>query len=180
MLTVVFDVETTGLTLHPKAELAKQPRIIEFGAVKLGDSGEEVDAFSILINPGMEIEPEITKITGLTNDDLRDAPKFPEAVETIRKAFAGTGLMVAHNLNFDESLLRFDLERAGVEDFPWPRNKLCTVTAYAEEWGRRPRLIELFEAKLGRKYAQTHRALDDVRALCEIVRKDELWNLFPS
>lgn len=176
-MIIVFDTETTGLTLHPRAPLEKQPRMIEFGAALLDERGETVEEASMLCNPQVPITPEITKITGLTDTDVRNAPWFSELLPQLRRLFGEARCVVAHNLPFDRAILRGELARIGVTDFPWPSQELCTVQLYADMWGRNPRLVELYAAVIGQPLAQTHRALDDVRALVEVVRKEQLWTL---
>lgn len=174
--TIVFDCETTGLLLHPLAALSLQPRIIEFGAALLED-GEEVHRISLLINPQQDISDEITKITGIKNEDLHDQPPFAERLPFIRAAFAGCDLMVAHNLSFDRGMMRNELRRLEVTDFPWPAKGICTVELFREQWGHRPNLKKLYAATIGAPLEQSHRAADDVGALVEIVQKAGVWKL---
>jgi DNA polymerase III epsilon subunit-like protein len=168
MNTIFWDTETTGLPLHPRAPLDKQPRCIEFGAVTVNERGEEIAALSILIHPLCPLPPEITKITGLTDADLARANPFAHELGRIGAAFRAADQMIAHNLAFDRAILGFELARLGREDFPWPSRAACTVELHVAEWGRRPKLIELYQAVMGRPLAQSHRALDDARALAEI------------
>jgi ATP-dependent DNA helicase DinG len=175
-LVAVFDTETTGLTLHPGAHLNKQPRIIEFGcAILSAKDGSVVETANILIHPGVEVSAEITKITGITNEDLVGAPSFAEVLPQIRRLFAQCAGVTAHNLPFDKALMFFELARLEVEDFPWPEKETCTVGLYKELWGRNVKLTELYEAVTGAKLAQTHRAIDDVMALVEIIQKEQIW-----
>lgn len=173
--TIVFDWETTGLTLHADAPVHKQPRGIEFASILLDARGEVEEEFTQLINPEEPISPEITKITGLTDADVRDAPTFLVAWPLIARQFSLSRLAIAHNLPFDRAILRAELARAELTEFPWPARELCTVGAYRCFWGRNPKLTELYEMVLGKPLAQTHRALDDVRALVEIVQAERLW-----
>jgi DNA polymerase III epsilon subunit-like protein len=76
--------------------------------------------------------------------------------------------MIAHNLPFDYSVLSFELARCAVKGFVWPRIGICTVQEHAEEWGRRPKLTELYAHYVGEDLAQSHRALDDVTALFKV------------
>lgn len=176
---IVFDFETTGLTLHPEADLRKQPQAIEFGAVLISlDDGSITEEASILINPGVPLSEEITKITGLKDEDLADAPDFLTVLPQLRRMFAEAHCAVSHNLPFDRAILRGDLRRANVTDFPWPQREVCTVGLYKDDWGRNPRLLELYEAVIGKPLAQTHRALDDVKALHEIIMAERLWEVF--
>lgn len=179
-MIMVFDTETTGLPLHPTAPLAKQPQIIEFGAALLSrETGEIVDEMNILINPGYGVflEAVITKITGITDDDLVGCPMFEAALPMMRAFFARATGVIAHNLPFDKSLVRYELARLDMplHELPWPERELCTVGAFQEIWGRRPKLVELYEWSLGKPLEQTHRAIDDVRALVEIVQKEGVW-----
>lgn len=188
-MILVFDTETTGLPLHPSAPLEKQPRIIEFGGALLSPVTGAVElTVNIMINPGEALEPVITKITGITDEDLKDALPFQAVLPQIREVFAQATGVIAHNLPFDKSLMRFELARVGVqlpdsvmegvEIFPWPEKELCTVGAFQEVWGRRPKLVELYEWSLRKPLAQTHRALDDVMALVEVIQEEGVWEEF--
>lgn len=177
MRALIFDWETTGLTLHPDAKPHLQPRAIEFGGLVV-ERGEVVEEHSWLINPETDLEPIITQITGLTDDDLRDQPTFAECLPKLSRVFGSCDLMIAHNLPFDEAITRYEARRVGYEGFPFPVRGLCTVQAYQEAWGRRPKLVQLYEHVLGRPLAQSHRALDDCRALAEIVLWERLIDDF--
>lgn len=178
MRALVFDWETTGLTLHPKAKLNLQPRAVEFGGVLIEADGTVVRELSYILDPEMEIEAIITKITGLTNEDLRGKPRFADILPALEEVFSMADISIAHNHPFDEAIIDFELQRLGKEDFPWPRHKLCTVQTFQELWGKRPKLTDLYLDVMGEKLAQTHRASDDCRALAEIVVKARLLEMF--
>ena len=176
---LIFDTETTGLTLHPSADLALQPRMIEFGGVLMSlDDGSITEEISILINPGVPLPPEIVKITGITDDDLKGAPSFIDSMPQLARVFSQAVAVVAHNLPFDRAILCGELLRAKVGDFPWPARETCTVGLYRAEWGRNPRLGELYEDIIGHPPKSAHRALGDVHTMVEIIQKEELWRLF--
>lgn len=176
MIFLVYDTETTGLPLHPHSNMDKQPRIIEFGAALVDEDGEVQHEYNVLINPEEPLDEKITKITGLTDEDLLDQPTFPAAAREIRKLFAKADVLVAHNLPFDAYLVELELLRHDMDDWPWPRYNLCTVQEHVDEWGRRPRLIELYEDTFGEPLAQTHRALDDVHALVAICQHKGIFH----
>lgn len=171
--SLVFDTETTGLLRPEVSDLEKQPKIIEFALCELDRHYEVVDKHTWLINPGELITEEITKITGLTNDDLKDAPRFIEVLPEIIAVFKGADRVIAHNAPFDHSMLVNDLRRIGLDHkFPYPPEWVCTVQLAQELiYGRRARMIELYKDTMGCELDQTHRALDDVMALVEIVRE---------
>lgn len=177
MRTLVFDTETTGLTLHPSAAMIYQPHITEFASIAI-ENGEIVEECETKINPGQGLSAEIMKITGLTDDDLKDAPRFPVALPIIRGAFKGATLLIAHNLPFDRAILRYELARAGVTDFKWPRWELCTSVHFGLVFGRPMRMKEVYEQTFGEPLDQKHRALDDTAALARIVIAHRLWESY--
>ena len=99
---VVVDLETTGLR-------PGQSGICEIGAVRL--RGFEVEAeFQTLVDPGLPIGAGASAVTGLRNEQLRGAPRPPEAVRSFL-AFAGDAVLVAHNARFDLAFLDRETER---------------------------------------------------------------------
>jgi DNA polymerase III epsilon subunit-like protein len=179
MKILVWDTETTGLTLHPQAELELQPQIIEFAAAMVDGEAGVVEKFTTLINVSVPVTAEITKITGITPEMLVGQPTFPEVFERIAELFAAADAHLTHNLQFDRAMMHNDCTRHSLM-LMLPERELCTIQLYTEEYGRMPKLTELYEAKVGHPLAQTHRAMDDVDALVEIVTKEQLWNLFPN
>lgn len=168
MKFLVFDTETTGIPKHPRSKDTVQPRVIEFGAILVDSDGNNLDEIELLIDPGQKLEAIITKITGLADEDLEGAGAFDVHAPKIRSFFERADALVAHNLPFDHSMIAMELARHSIEDWPWPARNICTVQEHAEEWGRRPKLLELYEHYMGEPLAQTHRALDDVQALVDV------------
>lgn len=158
------------------APLEKQPRIIELGAIAVEPNGTVFGELSQLLNPGIQISEEITKITGIKNEDLVGKPTFAEFLPRLEEFVAGCDLIICHNAPFDMGMLRFDLRRCGAEKtFPWPAEILCTAQEYAHLLSERPGLIHLYKAVFGRELAQTHRAVEDCRALLEVLMADKFF-----
>jgi DNA polymerase III epsilon subunit-like protein len=175
---IVFDTETTGLLLHPDADLAKQPRVVEFGAAILsGESGEILDTYNTLINPGIPIPEEASKISGIKDEDVKDAPRIGEVWPDIAKLFDRCCAMFSHNLPFDKGMMLLEIRHMQLPGFVFPEKEICTVSQYRELWGRNPKLTELYLTIMRKNLAQSHRALDDVLALVEIIQAEELWRL---
>lgn len=176
MKAIIFDTETTGLLMPKTAPLEKQPHVIELGALVV-DANGPVRELSQLINPGVEITAEITKITGITNEQLQGQPTFAEFLPQLKEFFTDTQILIAHNAPFDKGILTYALARAECEDFPWPEQVVCTVQEYTPQFGKRPKLLELYEKITGSPLMQTHRALDDVKALHACIEKDGFLKL---
>jgi len=172
---IVFDNETTGLTVHQASDVSRQPRIIEFAAI-LTDGREVLETFEQLINPMMVLEDIITKITGLTNEDLDGQPLFRDVYPKIGEFFAKGDYYIAHNMSFDRALLKYDLQRCGktLADINFTGRPICTVEETMPAFGRRMKLSELYEMYCG-PYEQKHRALDDIMLLHEVCKKIGLY-----
>ncbi len=103
---VVFDLETTGL--KPATE-----EITEIAAVLVRE-GEIRDSFQTYVNPHKPIPPEITELTGISDETVADAPDLPEALDKFF-AFLGDRVLVAHNAGFDLSFLKAACKRLEIE-----------------------------------------------------------------
>lgn len=168
---LIFDTETTGLLKPGVADLKDQPKIIEFCIIDIDDQYNIHGEWSWLINPGEPISAEITKITGLTDADLEGKPSFIEVLPEIERVFFASHELVAHNLPFDMGMLTNELARIGRQfAFPYPMKQTCTAQMSQDVFGKRHRLIQLYEKATGTPLAQTHRARDDVMALIETIR----------
>ncbi|GAB6157596.1 PolC-type DNA polymerase III [Desulfotomaculum varum] len=94
---VVLDFETTGFS-------PQTAEIIEIGAVKYLN-GEETARYGTLVKPEKEIPFEVTKLTGITPEMVREAPPAKQALAALRD-FIGNAVLVAHNASFDASFLK--------------------------------------------------------------------------
>lgn len=177
MKFLIFDTETTGLMLPSSAPIEKQPRIIEFGGVVV-EGGSVVSKVNWLVNPEEEISAEITKITGIKNEDLVDKPTFKELLPLLREVFGDCDMTVCHNAPFDLGMMKTELELCGCTDFPFPADAVCTAQEYTPLFGRRPTLKVLYERVMGVPLAQTHRASDDAMAVVEVLFKDNFFQNF--
>ena len=170
---IIFDTETTGLVQPYAKPLEMQPFIIEFAAIKLSDEApyEEIDRIEFKCNPGFPLSDIIVKITGLTDEILKDEPAFPHYYPALVDFFLGEKYLIAHNVTFDVDLLRFALKRMDkLFAFPWPPNQLCTIVHSMSIKGYRLKQELLLEHVTGEFKKGTHRAMADVEDLETIVR----------
>lgn len=99
---IVFDLETTGL--KPSLE-----EITEIAAVLVRD-GQIIDTFQTYVNPHKPIPPEITELTGISDETVANAPELAAALPRFLE-FASGRALVAHNAGFDMSFLRAACEK---------------------------------------------------------------------
>lgn len=163
MEIVLFDTETTGLLQPINSDLTMQPKIIEFYGVKLNEEFEIISEVNHLINPQEPISREITNITKITDNMVKDKPPFSEVSSEIADIFLGVDLAVGHNIAFDNGML--DVEFRRIDKFlPRAKHNLCTVEATMGMTGHRLSLTRL-HWMLFQKQFSAHRAKDDVFAL---------------
>jgi len=111
----IIDVETTG-TVYKYGKLTEV-------AIFLHNGNNITGSFQTLINPEMDIPYSVTKLTGITNEMVADAPKFYEVARKIVELTAGR-VFVAHNVNFDYKFIKEEFKRLG---YNFSRKTLCTV-----------------------------------------------------
>lgn len=104
-----FDLETTGLNRW-------NDRIVEIGILRYR-SGQIVDQFSLLINPGFPMPEAASRVNHITDDMLQTAPREEDALDQIydflRPVLTQDALICAHNANFDITFLSNAFERNG-------------------------------------------------------------------
>lgn len=161
---VVFDFETTGL--NPGTDSP-----IEIGAVKI-ENGTITETFSTFIKPQFKdgrtsIGSEITKLTGITDKMLEDAPEQKDVAGDIYRFFYGS-VLVAHNADFDMAFLK----RLGDDNYYNFDNEYMDTLKLARERTRfsKHNLGFLCE-KLGIDLSNAHRAVYDAIATAKLFLK---------
>lgn len=158
-LYVVLDVETTG-------GKAGTDRITEIGAVKV-QSGEILDTFNTLINPERHIPSFISRLTGISNAMVADAPRFADIAEQL-SAFLQGAVFVAHNAKFDYGFIRSEFARC---ELPFDMPQLCTVVNMRRYYpGLASYSLGKLCAELDIKLTNHHRALADATATVELLK----------
>ena len=113
----IVDIETCGGRFE-----FRKGRIIDI-CIVVHDGLTVVDKFSTLINPECHISPFFTGISGITNEMVRDAPKFHDIAKQILDYTQGH-IFVAHNVGFDYNFIKDEFRALG---YTYRRETLCTV-----------------------------------------------------
>ncbi len=153
---VCVDLETTGL--NPKYE-----KIIEIGAVKVVE-GKITERFSTFINPGRKLEERIIELTGISQEQVENAPYIEEVLPEFLE-FCGDFALLGHRILFDYSFLkraavnqRLTFEKKGVDTLRIARRFLPELPHRTL-----PYLCEYYEI-----IHRAHRALSDAEATSEL------------
>jgi DNA polymerase III epsilon subunit family exonuclease len=155
---VVFDLETTGL--RPGTA-----RPCEFGAVRVR-ALQLAERFQTLANPGVRLQPGVSALTGLRDEQLRRAP--PVAAATRRfLAFAGDAVLVAHNARFDMAFV--DNETMRLTGNRVAATVVDTVGLARRLLGRQPANLAALAYRFATDARPCHRALPDAEATAEIL-----------
>ncbi|ADE81898.1 DNA polymerase III subunit epsilon [Xylanibacter ruminicola] len=159
---VIFDLETTGLDLV-------KDRIIQISYIKVYPDGHE-ERGNELVNPEKPIEPMITQLTGISNDDVKDKPTFKQLGAVLAEKFTGCDFAGFNSNHFDIPLLAEEFLRAGV-DFDFSKCKMIDAQTIFHKMERR-NLAAAYKFYCGRKMEEdfeAHRADQDTEATYRVL-----------
>ena len=111
----IVDIETTGG--HASASSITEV------AIFIHDGQKVIDSYETLVNPEQDIPHYITGLTGINNAMVRNAPTCSKVAEKVYNMLNGH-VFVAHNVNFDYSFIRYQLQDCG---YTLTSKKLCTI-----------------------------------------------------
>lgn len=158
-LICIFDTETTGFPLfRDPSDDPRQPHIVDICALLYTPQGELVDSFEAMVRPdGWDIPNEVSVIHGITNE-LALEHGIPEhiAIEGFMNIWRQAGLRVAHNVSFDDRILRIGLMRffgTEVADEYRAGDKFCTCQT-TTNIVQCPPTAKMIAAGRGKQYKQ--------------------------
>ncbi len=157
---IAFDIETTGLRVFENA-------MTEIGAVRFR-GGEILEKFSTFVDPGMPISDEITRLTGITDNDVKGAPKPAEAMRMFLD-FCGDTPLIAHNADFDTGFMSDACRQAGMEFHPVYLDTLPMARAILPDLKNHK--LDTVSNRLSLPAFRHHRAYDDAEVVARIMEK---------
>lgn len=158
---IVLDIETTGLSKYRHG-------ITEIAAIKVKNN-KIIKEFHSLVNPEQKIPRFITRLTGIDEEMVKDAPKINEVMPKLLK-FLKNDIVVAHNASFDYGFLSYNAELYANRCLK--NRRLCTrklATRLLPDVGskRLDNLCEYFDIV----NEEAHRAMADVKATFELFKR---------
>ena len=159
---IVFDLETTGLALV-------RDRIIQISYIKVLPGGKE-QRENLLINPCKPIPQEVTELTGISNDDVKDAPSFKDVAQQLSEKMKDCDFAGYNSNHFDIPMLAEEFLRAGI-DFDFSKCRLIDAQTIFHKMERR-NLAAAYKFYCGRKMEEdftAHRADEDTEATYRVL-----------
>ena len=150
---VVLDVEATGMD-------PKRHEVIEI-ALALTSRGRVLERFSTLVRPRQRLSLDISRLTGISPDELAAAPSFTEISGDVKR-FIGTRTVVGHSVQMDLAMLRgagLGIDNPWVDTFHLATVMLHDLPHYA---------LSAVATELGVAGGSSHRASDDVETTVEV------------
>jgi DNA polymerase-3 subunit epsilon len=156
----VFDLETTGINIT-------KDRIVEIAIIRIDPDGTET-SYCKRVNPGIPIPAEITSIIGITNEDVKNEPRFEEIASEVVE-FIGNADLAGYNSNkFDIPVLAEELMRAG-SDFDVSQRRFVDVQNIFHRMEQRT-LAAAYQFYCQKNLDNAHSALYDTKATWEVLK----------
>jgi len=156
---VVFDIETTGLSIT-------NSKITELAAVKMHE-GKEIGRYATFVNPHEKIPYHIQQLTNITDEMVKDAPDLEPVLKEFVE-FVGDGVLVAHNARFDVGFIQASLKEYGMPQLDNPALDTLELARLLHPGMKNHRLNTLAD-KYKVLLESHHRAIDDTVALAGIL-----------
>ncbi len=156
---VTFDLETTGLDIE-------QDRIVEISCVKTDVEGRR-EVWTRRVNPQRPISPEATRVHGIRDEDVANAPTFEMLAEPLRRFLAGCDLSGFNVERFDLPLLAKEFERVGLR---FPEEGTRIIDSWRIFLKKEPRdLSAAYRLYCGKELERAHSAEADAVAAADVL-----------
>jgi len=156
---LAFDLETT--------DSFDGNRMVQLGAQKLFPDGR-IEKTNQLVNPGVPISPETTEVHGITDEMVKDCPKFGEMLDEMKDLFGDADLAGYNSARFDYEVICLEFQRQGIK-FPFldDLKQYDALRVFQEHSPRK--LANAYEFYTGKNLENAHDAMADIDATLEIM-----------
>ena len=179
MKIFVFDTETTWFIDKKESDLDKQPNIIQFAGIfwdlDWNWNFSEEKRVDILVNPRKPIPFGSSEVHHIYDIDVKDSPFIEDVIDEFLSYINWADVIVGHNIEYDESMIKLELQRLNrLYDYK-PKQVVCTMNEttnfcklpkkLATSPGyKRPKLWELHKKLFDEYFIWAHDAMVDVEA----------------
>ncbi len=163
---LIMDTETTGFNDQGG------DRIVEVGIIELVGRKFTGNQLHVYINPDKQMDDEVIRIHGISNEFLTDKPHFKEVAQAIYDFMAGSEV-IAHNAPFDMRFLKMEFDRVGLTDFLDVVEVTDTLAIAKQMYPGQRNSLDALVTRLGvgNKDRTFHGALLDSEILAEVYLK---------
>ncbi len=159
---VIIDIETTGLSVE-------NDEILEIGAIRIVN-GKTVEEYERLIAVKTEIAQNISELTGITQEQVKENGKPINEVLPSFMDFVKGSEVAGYNVNFDHDFLLAECSRQGIDITKIKFTDVMTIVK-SKLKGMRSYNLESVAKRLGITTKQQHRALSDCYLLYQVYCK---------
>ena len=157
---VFFDLETTGVdTAHD--------RIVEISMIKIMPDGERI-VKTRKLNPEMHIPEAATAVHGITDEDVKDCPRFAQVAKSLAQFLTGCDFGGFNSNRFDMPVLVEEFLRAGV-DVDFKRRRFVDVQNIFHKMEQRT-LVAAYKFYCDKDQTDAHSAEADTLATYEVLK----------
>lgn len=182
MKVFVFDTETTGF-VEREGPLEIQPYIIQFSGIllEMGTDGvlTEIDRIDEYVKPPISIPFGASQVHHIYDADVADKPTIAESMNRFLSYLNDADIVVGHNIEYDEQVLYYELERLNRRGDYSPKKTLCTMKETIEFCAfpgrgvgyKFPKLNELYKKLFWDFFEWAHSAIYDVEATVRVLQE---------
>jgi DNA polymerase-3 subunit epsilon len=170
---LVLDTETTGL------QVSDGHRIVEVALVEMVNRRPTGRELHLLINPDRDIPPEVVKVHGISNDKVKDAPKFAAVAKEIRDFIGDDPVIITcrtskEGYTLDVEMLNMELKKAGEREVPvdqWLNVRRWSEAMFGDKSATLDKVLDHYGISRKERDENGHGALLDARLLSEAYPK---------
>lgn len=182
MKLFVFDTETTGF-VEREWPIEVQPYIVQFSGILLefqpDKSLTELERIDAYVKPPISIPFWASQVHGIYDKDVADKPPVVEQIDSFLSFLNSADIVVGHNIEYDESVVNYELQRLGRRGDYNPQKTLCTMRTSVDFCAipgrgigyKFPKLNELHKKLFWEYFEWSHSAIYDVEATVRILEK---------
>lgn len=160
---LIMDTETTGF------EDQKGDRIVEIGIIELVGRRPTGQKLHVYINPDKQMDDEVIKVHGISNEFLADKPRFADIAQYVYDFMKGAEV-IAHNATFDMRFLKMEFDKVGLYDFSEQVHVTDSLALARQLYPGQKNSLDMLVRRLGvgQKDRTFHGALLDSEILAEV------------
>ncbi len=182
MKLFVFDTETTGF-VEREGPIEVQPYIVQFSGILLELQPDktllEIDRIDAFVKPPISIPFGASQVHGIYDKDVADKAIIADQIDTFLNYLNRADMVVGHNIEYDESVINYELQRLGRRGDYNPQKTLCTMKSTVDfcalpgRWigFKFPKLNEIYKKLFGEYFEWAHSAMYDVEATVRVLQK---------